>query len=83
MATELKRQRFGLSWRRYWLQMARVDIDEAFACFRDGDYDRVLGLALRGLARNPLWLLNLGVSSITVRSLMKRRGAWSGGGYPT
>ena len=70
LGTVIKRQRFGLSWRRYWLEMARIDIDEAFACYRDGDFRRIPGLVLRGVARNPAWLTNLGVSSIAARSLL-------------
>ena len=70
LATVLKRQRYGLSWNQYRLEMATIDIDEAFACYRDGEFSRVPLLALKGLARNPAWLLNLGVTSITVRSIL-------------
>jgi len=69
LGTRMKRERFGLPWHRYWLEMARIDIDEAFACYRDGNFARVPLLALRGLARNPAWILNLGVTSIMIRSL--------------
>lgn len=71
MATIMKRKRFGLSWRRYWLEMAHIDIDEAFRCYRDKEYSRVPGLVLRGVLRNPAWLANLGVSSIALRSLLR------------
>lgn len=70
LATVLKRQRFGLSWNQYRVEMARIDIDEAFACYRDGEFNRVPGLALKGVLRNPAWLLNLGVTSITTRSIL-------------
>lgn len=71
MASQMKRRQFGLSWRQYALEMARIDMDEAFKCYQEGEYSRVPGLVLRGLARNPAWLRNLGVTSIALRSLLK------------
>lgn len=70
LATVIKRQRFGLPWNQYRLEMAKIDIDEAFAHYRDGNFTRVPLLVLKGVARNPAWLLNLGVTSITVRSIV-------------
>jgi glycosyltransferase involved in cell wall biosynthesis len=71
--TRLRRQRFGWSWRRYWREMAEIDIDEAFACYQEMKYHRVAPLALRGIGRNPAWLANLGVVSIVLRSLRHSR----------
>lgn len=73
LSTRFKRQQFGLPWHRYWLELARIDIDEAFACYRDKDYPRIPTLVLRGLARNPLWLRNRGVISILLQSLIPTR----------
>lgn len=69
LANRLKRQRYGLPWRRYWLEMARIDVEEAFACYRDGAFGRVPPLTLRAVLRNPTWLRNIGLSSIAIRSL--------------
>lgn len=71
LISKVKRERFGWSWRRYTAEMAHIDIDEAFNCYQDREYARVPGLVLRGVARNPAWLRNLGVSSIALRSLLR------------
>lgn len=71
LIAQLKWKRFGQPWLKYWLKMAAIDIEEAFACYRDGLYAQVPRLALRGIARDPRWLANLGVSHITARSLVK------------
>lgn len=69
MSIHFRRERFGWAWRRYWLALARVDIDEAFAMYKSGRFDRVPGLMTRGIARNPAWLLNRGVTKITLKTL--------------
>lgn len=69
MGTVVKRRRFGMPWKQYVTEMSRIDIDEAFTCYRDGQYRRVPGLLLRGIARNPAWIPNLGLWSILLRSL--------------
>jgi glycosyltransferase involved in cell wall biosynthesis len=72
MGTVLKRKRFGMTWKEYAQEMSRIDIDEAFACYRKGQYRRVPGLALRGIGRNPSSALNPGLWSILLRSLSQR-----------
>jgi glycosyltransferase involved in cell wall biosynthesis len=69
LATHLKREKFGWLWRRYWLELAYIDIDESFLCYRQRDYARIPRLVIRALFRNPAWILNRGVVSIFIRSL--------------
>jgi glycosyltransferase involved in cell wall biosynthesis len=73
LGARVKWKRFGLPWHRYWLEMARIDIDEAFACYRDGNYSNIPGLTLRGVARNPSWIFNRGVIAITLQALSRRK----------
>lgn len=71
LIAHIKRNKFSWPWHHYWTRLASIDIEEAFACYRDGEYSRVPSLALRGVARDPRWLGNLGVTSITARSILR------------
>jgi hypothetical protein len=48
-------------------------INRAFESYRAGEYRQVPKLALRAIANNPRYLLNRGVLSIFLRSILKMR----------
>jgi glycosyltransferase involved in cell wall biosynthesis len=69
IAARSRRKWLQLNWRRYVIQIANANIEEAFARFRDGDIGQVWLKVMLGIAYNPLWLLNRGVISILLRSV--------------
>lgn len=69
LATQLKREKFGWPWRCYWLELAHIDIDESFSCYRQHEYAPIPRLITRALFRNPAWILNRGVVSIFMQAL--------------
>jgi glycosyltransferase involved in cell wall biosynthesis len=71
LGIQIKRQLFGWSFHRYNQEMAKVDIDEAFACYGYQKFSQVPGLVLKGVARDPRWLFNRGVSSIAIRAILR------------
>jgi glycosyltransferase involved in cell wall biosynthesis len=69
LAAKMKRREFGLSLPAYWEQLAKVDIEEAFYSYEKRLFHRVPLWASRGISRDPRWLRNLGLLSISARSI--------------
>jgi len=51
--------------------LSRVHMGDAFRAYRDGDRNKALRALYSGVRNDPTWLLNLGVLSIAVRSLLR------------
>lgn len=66
-----KRKLYGFSWPWYQTRMAEIDIDEAFWLYQHGQMAGSLRRSLRGIMRNPTWLSNRGVCSITAKALLQ------------
>ena len=72
LASKIRRRNFNRSWHSHWLKMSQIDIEEAFANYRDGETDRIPILVIRGVLRNPIWLRNRGVLSIFLKSVLSK-----------
>lgn len=70
-SARLKRSLEGTSRSSLRLELARVDIAEAFTRFQECLYRDVIRLAVRAIARDPRLLLNRGVVSIVSSSMLR------------
>jgi glycosyltransferase involved in cell wall biosynthesis len=73
VAARARRQVLRISWREYHRQRANAFIQEAFAAYADGAWRRVRRCLLRGVASDPSWLINRGVLSIGLKSILPNR----------
>jgi len=64
-----RRQVLQIPWWEYQRQLADADIQEAFAAHANAAPERVRRCVLQGVARDPRWLANRGVSAILLRAL--------------
>jgi glycosyltransferase involved in cell wall biosynthesis len=84
VAARARREVLGISWREFQRQVAAADIEEAFATFADGAWDRSRRCLARGLVRDPRWLRNRGVLSLAAEAVVGRRwmSRWRGRHVP-